>query len=36
MVGRRVKFSGNSSITNSCPAGSGAQSFEGKRVRLVA
>lgn len=36
LVGRRVKFSGNSSITNSCPAGSGAQSFEGKRVRLVA
>ncbi len=36
MVSRRVKFSGNSSITNSCPAGSGASSFEGKRVRLVA
>lgn len=35
MVGRRVKFSGNSSISNSCPTGSGAQSFEGKRVRLV-
>ena len=35
LVGRRVKFSGNSSITNSCPGGSGAASFEGKRVRLV-
>ena len=36
LVSRRVTFIGNSAITNSCPTGSGAQSFEGKRVRLVA
>ena len=35
LVGRRIKFSGNSSINNVCPTGSGAMSFEGKRVRLV-
>ena len=35
LVARRVKFSGNSSIQNNCPGGSGAKSFDGKRVRLV-
>lgn len=35
LVSRRVVFTGNSAISNSCPAGSGAQSFVGKRVRLV-
>jgi Flp pilus assembly protein TadG len=35
LVGRRVKFSGNSAINNTCPGGSGAMSFDGKRVRLV-
>lgn len=35
MVSRRVVFTGNSAISNTCPGGSGAQSFEGKRVRLV-
>lgn len=36
LVSRRVTFTGNSAIANSCPTGSGASSFEGKRVRLVA
>jgi Flp pilus assembly protein TadG len=36
LVARRVVFSGNSAINNSCPAGSGASSFIGTRVRLVA
>ena len=35
LVSRRVVFTGNSAITNTCPGGSGAQSFDGKRVRLV-
>jgi Flp pilus assembly protein TadG len=35
LVGRRVVFTGNSAITNTCPGGSGASSFQGKRVRLV-
>jgi hypothetical protein len=36
LVARRVVFSGNSAINNSCPSGSGASSFIGARVRLVA
>ena len=28
-------FTGNSSISNSCPAGSDSSSFQGQRVRLV-
>lgn len=36
MVGRRVEFSGNTSITNVCPTGSGAGSFVGRTIRLVA
>jgi len=36
MVARRVQFSGNSSIQNVCPPGSGARSFMGRHVRLVA
>jgi hypothetical protein len=35
MVARRVTFSGNAAVTNTCPAGSGASSFEGRSVRLV-
>ncbi len=35
LVARRVIFSGTASISNSCPTGSGAQSFEGRSVRLV-
>jgi Flp pilus assembly protein TadG len=35
LVSLRVTFTGNSAITNSCPADSGAMSFVGKRVRLV-
>lgn len=35
MVARRVSFSGNTAITNSCPAGSGAGAFDGSMVRLV-
>jgi hypothetical protein len=36
IVGRRVTFIGNSNIDNNCPAGSGASSFVGTRVKLVA
>jgi Flp pilus assembly protein TadG len=36
IVARRVIFSGNSAVNNSCPSGSGASSFSGTRVRLVA
>jgi Flp pilus assembly protein TadG len=36
LVARRVKFTGNASIQNQCPTNSGAKSFDGKRVRLVA
>jgi hypothetical protein len=35
MVARRVTFSGTSAISNVCPGGSGAHSFEGRSVRLV-
>ncbi|MEO6113913.1 MAG: pilus assembly protein TadG-related protein [Sphingomicrobium sp.] len=35
LVARRVVFVGTASITNTCPTGSGAQSFEGRAVRLV-
>ena len=35
LVSRRVVFTGNSAISNSCKTNSGAQSFDGKRVRLV-
>lgn len=34
LVARRVEFSGNSSISNSCPSG-GPSAFEGRHVRLV-
>lgn len=36
LVGRRVQFSGNTQITNSCPTGSGASAFDGSSIRLVA
>ncbi len=36
LVARRVIFSGNSAVSNSCPSGSNAHSFTGSRVRLVA
>ena len=36
LIGRRVDFIGDSSITNVCPANSGASSFSGTRVKLVA
>ena len=36
IVSKRVTFKGNSSVTNTCPAGSSAHSFVGKKVRLVA
>ena len=35
-VARRVEFSGNGSITNTCPGGYGNGSIMGKHVRLVA
>ena len=35
-VSRRVEFSGNGSITNTCPGGYGDGSIMGKHVRLVA
>jgi Flp pilus assembly protein TadG len=35
LVAKRVTFSGNSTINNNCPAGVGAHSFIGTRVRLV-
>ena len=35
-VARRVEFSGDGSITNSCPGGYGGGSIMGKHVRLVA
>lgn len=35
LVSKRVVFKGNSEINNTCPAGSGASSFEGKKIRLV-
>jgi hypothetical protein len=36
LVARRVEFSGDGSITNSCPGGYGGGSIMGKHVRLVA
>lgn len=36
LVARRVSYSGNLNISNSCPADSGASAFTGKKVRLVA
>jgi hypothetical protein len=36
LVARRIEFNGNSTITNVCPANSGAGSFTGTRVKLVA
>jgi Flp pilus assembly protein TadG len=36
LVARRVLYSGNMNISNSCPANSGKPDFTGKRVRLVA
>jgi Flp pilus assembly protein TadG len=35
LVGRRLSFTGNASITNSCPSGSGSQAFDAIYVRLV-
>ena len=35
LVARRVYYSGNMNISNSCPTNSGASSFAGKKVRLV-
>lgn len=35
IVSKRVTFKGNSSVTNTCPTGSSAHSFVGKKVRLV-
>lgn len=35
MVGRRLGFSGNATINNSCPANSGSQAFDATFIRLV-
>jgi hypothetical protein len=35
LVARRVYYSGNLDISNSCPADSGADAFQGRKVRLV-
>jgi Flp pilus assembly protein TadG len=35
IVGERVSFEGNTTISNTCPAGSGAHAFSGTVVRLV-
>lgn len=35
LVGRRVNFSGNSNLTNTCPANSPTRGFNGLMVRLV-
>ncbi len=35
LISRRVTFSGNSSIDNSCPSGSGAPDLTGLQIRLV-
>lgn len=35
LVGLRLTFTGNTAISNNCPAGSGASSFVGSRVSLV-
>lgn len=36
IVTKRVTFTGNSGISNSCPSGGSARDFTGKKVRLVA
>ena len=36
MVALTLQFSGNSAISNTCPANSGSHAFDGKKVRLVA
>ena len=36
MVSRRVEFSGNTQITNTCPTGWPGPSFDGQMIRLVA
>ncbi|MEO6360814.1 MAG: pilus assembly protein TadG-related protein [Sphingomicrobium sp.] len=36
LVGRRITFTGNSNIQNNCTGAGGGNSFEGKKVRLVA
>jgi hypothetical protein len=36
LVARRIYYSGNMSISNTCAANSGAHDFTGKKVRLVA
>jgi len=36
IVAKDVSFTGNSAISNTCPAGSGSGAFDGKKVRLVA
>jgi len=35
IVTRRVTFTGNSAISNSCPSGGGSGSFDGQSIRLV-
>jgi hypothetical protein len=35
MVASTIQFIGNASITNVCPAGSGAAAFTGTVIRLV-
>ena len=35
LVGRRVNFSGNANLTNTCPANSPTRGFNGLMVRLV-
>jgi len=35
LVARRVYYSGNLDISNTCPADSGADAFQGRKVRLV-
>jgi Flp pilus assembly protein TadG len=35
LVGRRVTFLGNSSVSNNCPISSGASAFRGSAVRLI-
>lgn len=35
IVTKKMVFTGNSAVSNSCPAGSGASSFKGRKIRLV-
>jgi hypothetical protein len=35
IVSWTVKFTGNSAVSNTCPAGSGASAFTGKKIRMV-